>query len=84
VLLNLLHAIAELAVATMIFVYGTAFIINLATTSGVYFTGITGNAQPMAGPGREIYFVRCFRRGLVAAGIFVAVTLPIALAIKFA
>jgi hypothetical protein len=84
VLLNLVHAIAELAVATMIFVYGTAFIINLATASGVYFTGITGNHQPTVGPHREIYLARFIRRGLIAAGIALAVTLPIALVIQFA
>jgi hypothetical protein len=77
--MDLLHSIAELAVATVIFVYGTAFLINLATASGVYFTGITGNYQPTVGPHREIYLARFIRRGLVAAGIACAIVGPLAL-----
>ena len=82
--MDLLLAITKLAVGTVLFVYGTAFIISLATASGVYFTTNSSNWRiDAAGPDREMCRSRFARRGRIAAGIWLAVALPIALATQF-
>ena len=81
--MELFHAIAGLAVATVIFVYGVVFAISLCAISGVYFTSSTGGGSSGDGPDRAEFKGRMVKRGVIAACSFAAVTVPIALLISF-
>ena len=82
--MELFHAIAGLAVATVIFVYGVGALVNLSLAFGVHFTSHTGGPglSPGTGPDRAEFFKRMARRGIIAAGSFAVIAVPIALLIS--